>query len=69
MENNTKRSIYYTFCHIISCFALQKVLLLRLGLFSIATRFPLEKKFPIMLLVDLTLNNFSKKKKQSMLCL
>jgi hypothetical protein len=33
MENN----IYYTFCHIIFCSALQKVLLLRLGLFSIVT--------------------------------
>jgi hypothetical protein len=34
MENNPKRNIYYTFCHIIF-FYLQKVLLLRLGLFSI----------------------------------
>jgi hypothetical protein len=37
MENNPKRSIYYTFCHIMFCSALQKVLLLRLGLFSIVT--------------------------------
>jgi hypothetical protein len=32
MENNPKRNIYYTFCHIFF-FNLQKVLLLRLGLF------------------------------------
>jgi hypothetical protein len=34
MENSPKRNIYYTFCYIIF-FNLQKVLLLRLGLFSI----------------------------------
>jgi hypothetical protein len=37
MENNPKRSNYYTFWDIIFCSALQKVLLLRLGLFSIVT--------------------------------
>jgi hypothetical protein len=34
MENNPKRNIYYTFCQIFF-FNLQKVLLLRLALFSI----------------------------------
>jgi hypothetical protein len=44
MENNPKRSIYYTFCHIIFCSALQKVLLLRLRLFSIVTSFKMRIK-------------------------
>jgi hypothetical protein len=42
MENNPKRNIYYTFCHII--FFLQKVLLLRLGLFSIVYLIFFEEK-------------------------
>jgi hypothetical protein len=51
MENNPKRNIYYTFCHIIFFFYLQRVLLLRLGLFSIVgiSDFFRRKKFPIML--------------------
>jgi hypothetical protein len=43
MENNPKRNIYYTFCHIIF-FYLQKVLLLRLGLFSIVYLIFFEEK-------------------------
>jgi hypothetical protein len=41
MENNPKRNIYYTFCHF---FFLQKVLLLRLGLFSIVYLIFFEEK-------------------------
>jgi hypothetical protein len=44
MENNPKRNIYYTFCHIIFFFNLQKVLLLRLGLFSILYLIFFEEK-------------------------
>jgi hypothetical protein len=44
MENNPKRNIYYTFCHIIIFFNLQKVLLLRLGLFSILYLIFFEEK-------------------------
>jgi hypothetical protein len=43
MENSPKRNIYYTFCHIIF-FYLQKVLLLRLGLFSIVYLIFFEEK-------------------------
>jgi hypothetical protein len=44
MENNPKRNIYYTFCHIFFFFNLQKVLLLRLGLFSIVYLIFFEEK-------------------------
>jgi hypothetical protein len=46
MENNPKRNIYYMFRQIIFFLKLQKVLLLRLGLFTIVYLiFFLRKKF------------------------
>jgi hypothetical protein len=43
MENNLKRNIYYMFCHIFFLY-LQKVLLLRLALFSIVYLIFFEEK-------------------------
>jgi hypothetical protein len=51
MENNPKRNIYYTFCHII--FFLQKVLLLRLGLFSIYIYIPGDQEGLFKLAIQL----------------